>query len=372
MKNYNSGFFTKHKFHQSFTPSFINHNNLRIEDPSLILLIGQARAALAKLDMFSLHISNIELFIIMHTLKEATQSSKIEGTQTNIIEAVLPEANINDDRKDDWIEVQNYTRAMNEAQELLKKYPLSNRVIKKLHQTLLSGARGKRKTPGEFRRSQNWIGGSSISDATFVPPINDELPELLADLEQFIHNEEIALDPLIKAAIIHYQFETIHPFLDGNGRVGRLIIPLYLQSQNLITKPILYMSQFFEKHRALYYDKLMAVRISSDITNWVKFFLNGIIDTATIGVNALNQVVNLEKRNYEQIAGLTQYNDLKKLLANIYSSGGININTAMSLLNTSGSTARRRIKQLEELSILEKVTPNFYLHSDYLNIFEEL
>ena len=235
-------------------------------------LLSQADRHLGSLDTYSQYV-NIDLFIQMHIAKEATQSSKIEGTQTNIEEVFLTKEEIHNEKRDDWEEMHNYVSAMNEAVLLLHTLPFSSRLIKNTHKVLLQGVRGEHKLPGEFRTSQNWIGGASINDAVFVPPVHTSINELMSDIEKFANDDLNPLPDLLKIALIHYQFETIHPFLDGNGRVGRLLITLYLVNKGILKRPILYLSDFFERNRTLYYDNLQRVRTHNDINQWLSFFL---------------------------------------------------------------------------------------------------
>ena len=255
---------------------------------------------MGQLNSFAKLVPNVDLFIHLHITKEAVVSSKIEGTQTHFDEAFLQIENVTPERKDDWQEIQNYTEALNTAIEELKTLPISSRLILKTHQTLLQGVRGEKKTPGEYRRSQIWIGGKSLSDAVFIPPHHEDLSELMSDLENFIHNENIEIPLLIKAAIVHYQFETIHPFLDGNGRIGRLIIPLFLIEKNVLTKPLLYLSSYFEKEKNLYYENLTRVRTHNDMTQWIKYFLVGVAQTARQSAETLGNIISL-KAQHEQI-----------------------------------------------------------------------
>ena len=220
MQKFESGKYVSQGYYKSFSPNPINRPWV-IDDMEVITLLSKADRMLGRLDMYSEHIPNIELFISMHVMKEATQSSKIEGTQTEMEDALLDKEDVPLDKRDDWAEVHNYINAMNEAVSKLDSLPFSSRLIRMVHEVLMQGVRGENKTPGQYRVSQNWIGGSNINDAVFVPPVHTEIPELISDIEKFVHNEEINMPDLIKIAIIHYQFETIHPFLDGNGRTGR-------------------------------------------------------------------------------------------------------------------------------------------------------
>jgi len=271
IEHFKAGRWEKGMGFKSFVPNPIN-NQWTWENGELNTLLEKASAKLGELNSFSRLVPNIDLFIQLHVAKEAVISSRIEGTQTNIDEALLPESEVNPGRRNDWKEVNNYMRALNEATIALEKLPLSSRLLRKTHKILLDGVRGEHKLPGEFRNSQNWIGGNSISDATFIPPAKHHVEDLMSDLEKFLHNQEVKVPSIIKAGIAHYQFETIHPFLDGNGRIGRLLITLFLISQGMLNKPLLYLSIYFEKNKGLYYDNLMAVRERNNMLQWLKYF----------------------------------------------------------------------------------------------------
>jgi Fic family protein len=270
--------------------------------------------------------------------------------------------------------VRNYIDAVNMATGELKSLPLSNRLLKQAHAVLLRGVRGEHKQPGEFRTSQNWIGGSSLVDAVFIPPHPDNVPELMGDLEKFWHNEEITVPHLVRLAISHYQFETIHPFLDGNGRIGRLLVPLYMVHHGLLVKPALYLSDFFERNRASYYDALMRVRIAHDMIHWVRFFLTGVAETAAKGRDLFQRI--LELREEVEPAVLTlgkRANNARRALNFLYRKPIITAADLEHGLAISQPTANALIRSLEKLSILTETSGQqrgrTYAFERYLGLF---
>ncbi|MCY1526875.1 Adenosine monophosphate-protein transferase SoFic [compost metagenome] len=374
MLHFKSGQYINQGYYKSFQPTFI-HKEWLLNDMELLSLLSKADRQLGRLDMYSEHIPDIDLFISMHILKEATQSNRIEGTQTNIEEALLDKEEISQARKNDWEEVQNYIIAMHYAIERLKNIPFSSRLIRETHKTLLQDVRGAHKLPGEFRTSQNWIGGASINDAVFIPPIASSISELMGDLEKFTHDNEYALPDLIKIGIIHYQFETIHPFLDGNGRVGRLLITLYLVDKGILKKPILYLSDFFERYQTLYYDNLMRARTHNDLKQWLKFFLTGVMTTAENGVQTFADIFKLKTQSETAIQklGLRSHN-AQKVLNYLFTRPIVNISKVIAITGVSQRTAYNIISDLEKLNILEEMTgakkDKMYAFRQYLALFE--
>ena len=310
----------------------------------------------------------------MHVLKEATQSSKIEGTKTNIEEALLNKEDISKEKRDDWEEVQNYIIALNSAIENLEKLPFSSRLIRQTHGILMQGIRGEHKQPGNFRSSQNWIGGASINDAVFIPPVHPTVNDYMSDLEKFAHNDEFFLPELLKIAMIHYQFETIHPFLDGNGRVGRLMITVYLVEKNILKKPILCLSDFFERNRTLYYDNLMRVREKNDIVQWFKFFLVGVIETAKNSIETFDSILKLQKDIDSKLQTLGgRSNNAQLLLEYLYQHPLIDAAKAIKITKLSKPSVYKLIEELEQLRMLKEITGGKrgkqYLFIDYVKLF---
>ena len=354
--NFKSGNLIQRYQYKSFEPSKVNTEWL-IDNAELQLLLSQADIKLGELNAFSQLIPDVDFFIKMHILKEGTKSSKIEGTQTNIDDAVQKEENIEAEKKDDWLEVYNYVEAMNQSIKALDKLPLSNRLLKQAHKSLMQGVRGNRKTPGEFRKSQNWIGGASLRDAVFIPPHQDSVDDLMNDLEKFLHNENLVIPQLIKIGIAHYQFETIHPFLDGNGRIGRLLITLYLVSNDLLSKPTLYLSDFFEKHRSLYYDNLTRVRTHNDLVQWLKFFLEGMRATSENSIQTFKNIIKLRSEVEIKIAKLGKKQEMaREFLQHLYSNPMVDSSDVVKLFNINISTALRLIDDFVKLKILKEIT----------------
>jgi len=359
--------------YKSFEPTLI-HTQWHLDNDAVALLLSQADQKLGELNAFSQLIPDVDFFIKMHVLKEGTKSSKIEGTQTNIDEAVQKEEYINPEKKDDWQEVQNYVQAMNTAIAELNKLPLSNRLLKNTHKIILKGVRGTHKQPGEFRVSQNWIGGNSLVDAKFIPPHQDGVLEYMADLEQFIHSENSNLPHLIKIGILHYQFETVHPFLDGNGRIGRLLITLYLVSTGLLVKPTLYLSDFFEKNKEHYYDNLTVVRTKNDLVQWLKFFLEGIRVTAENSIQTFKDIIALRASVETKIITLGKKQMLaKNMLQYLYSEPITDMQSIATALNVSVPTVSRLLNDFVRLEILVELTGfkrnRVFAFEQYLKLF---
>lgn len=372
-EQFQAGVWKQQYQYKSFSPIPVNQE-WTWEDPTIHTLLEQANRALGELNAFSLIVPDIDLFIQMHVVKEAQTSSRIEGTQTGIDEALLPEEQIRPEKRDDWREVRNYIDAVNTAITELDTLPLSCRLLKQTHAILMRGVRGEHKQPGEFRNSQNWIGGSNLTDAVFIPPHPLEVPELMGDLEKFWHNDAIVVPHLVRLALSHYQFETIHPFLDGNGRIGRLMVPLYLVGHGLLVKPSLYLSDFFERNRASYYDALMRVRVSNDLIHWVRFFLTGIAETAAKGRDVFRQVLTLRTEVEAEVLTLGKRGATARSALNLlYRRPVVSAADLSAGLELSSPATNNLIKELIRLNILQEITGQqrgrVYAFERYLDLF---
>lgn len=357
-----------------FMPNFLPER-IDFDDPNINLLLEEATQALGELNAYAKLVPNVDYFIKMHEAKEATASSKIEGTQTEIDEAVMDEENISPERRDDWLEVQNYIKAMRFAISELERRPLATNLLRNTHRVLVSGARGEHKTPGEIRRTQNWIGGATIRDAHFVPPIPSAINELMEDLDHYWNDKALTTPLLIKAAISHYQFETIHPFLDGNGRLGRLTIVLFLIEKNKLSRPVLYLSDYFAKNRTQYYEALDAVRFNNDIERWIKFFLVAVSNTAKRSCDTLQKIIELKAKNDQAILALgKKAQSASRLLNAMYGSPIIDTNKATTITGTSATATNSTIACLENIGILKEITGfsrnRLYRYDDYVNLFK--
>ncbi|MGI6198627.1 MAG: Fic family protein [Candidatus Cloacimonadaceae bacterium] len=355
-EDFTSGVYRNQYQYKSFLPATINHE-WTWDDPRINVLLEKATKALGELNAFSLIVPDVDLFIHMHVIKEANTSSRIEGTKTEIDDVIKGVDSIEPEKRDDWQEVQNYVQAMNEAIQQLETLPLSLRLIRRTHEILMTSVRGEHKAPGEFRNSQNWIGGSSLADAAYIPPHVSDLPALLDDFERFLHNDKISVPHLIKCALAHYQFETIHPFLDGNGRIGRLLITLYLVSNNLLLKPTLYLSDFFEKHRDQYYDSLSRVRISNDIGQWVRFFLQAVIDTSEKGKKRFENILKLRmdiEGKLPELGGRAKNASI--VLRYLYQSPETTIKEILEHLSLNYNTVNSIVNSFVDMGILQETT----------------
>ena len=376
LEEYKSGNIIKAKSgYKYFLPTKINHAWI-LNDQKIIQLLEKAAIKLGELNSFSKLVPNIDLFIQLNINKEAVISSRIEGTKTEIDESFLDESDILPERKDDWKEVTNYTKAINQAIASLEKLPISSRLIKETHKILLNSVRGQEKCLGEFLISQNWIGGSSPADALFVPPSSEYIEDLMSDLEKFIHNNEIAVPELIKIAIAHYQFETIHPFLDGNGRIGRLLITLFLVDKKILTKPLLYLSAYFEENKSLYYDNLTFVRTKNDMKQWLQYFLVGIEKIATRSTENLSKVLEL-KKTLELIINKNfgkKSQNATILLLHLFEKPSLYVKEVQAITKLTYKAANYLVDDFVKAEILEEITGQsrnrVFIFRQYINLFK--
>ena len=324
-------------------------------DPSLILLLSQADSALSELSGLGAVVPNPDLLIAPYVKREAVASSRIEGTRADLSDLLLDE--IEPKRTppgSDVYEIRNYVAALNLGMRKLKNLPLAGRLVKEMHFVLMQGVRGKGMTPGEFRRSQNWIGppGSTLSDATYVPPPPQEMHECLKYWERFVHDRG-SLPDLIQCAIVHEHFEAIHPFLDGNGRIGRLIIALFLMERNRLSKPLLYLSAYIERHKREYYDLLQRIRTDGDWTNWIRYFLTAVRDTARSAIGQSQTILAVRDR-YR--AKLSKSHRALSLLDTLFINPYTTVTRAAYDLGVTPPTAQKTIDQLVRVKMLKEAT----------------
>lgn len=374
LSEYHSGRYEAQYEYQSFLPSTVNHPWI-VDDPALLELHSQADRALGELNAFSQLVPNVDFFIQMYVAREATYSSRIEGTQTNVEDAFKQADDVAPEQRDDWSEVQNYIQALNYAVGRLDTLPLSNRLLKETHAILLQGVRGESKQPGEFRSSQNWI-GVSLKHAVFVPPHHERVDELMGDLEKFLHDDRHHVSPLIKIAVAHYQFETIHPFLDGNGRLGRLLIPLFLASEQILMKPALYLSDYFERNKTVYVDHLMAVRQGHHMREWLVFFLYGVVETAQSSIAVFKGVLTLKERIDRDVLprfSARRQDNAQQLMRRLYQKPVIDVKAVAELLGTTVQTAGVFVRDLVEFGVLVEITGQrrnrLFVFREYLALF---
>jgi len=376
INDYKSGSYKQQYGYKSFMPESINHA-WTISNGEVQQLLSEADRALGELNAYSQLVPNVDFFIRMHITKEATQSSRIEGTRTNMEDALLEEQDIEPEKRDDWEEVQNYIEAINQAIEQLKELPFSNRLLKNTHKRLMHGVRGEIKQPGSYRNSQNWI-GVSLKNAVFIPPHQDEVTELMSDLELFLYNDQLKIPHLIKIAIAHYQFETIHPFLDGNGRLGRLMIALYLASFGLLHKPALYLSDYFERNKTKYVDHLMAVRESNHMKQWLIFFLYGVVETANNSIQVFRDILDLKEnleRNVLPHFSTRRQQNAQNLMDYLYQAPVVTVKTVTALLGVNTNTAAAMVNDFVKQGALYELTGKrrnrIFWFKDYVMIFND-
>ena len=362
--------------YKSFLPTPLQKVSLQEMDSDFYSLLAKTPRSLGRLDGISSRIPDIDLFVSMYVRKEALMSSQIEGTQATLDDILDPE--VEENQNADIADVLNYIRATNYAIARMDELPLCNRLLKETHEILLSGIRGGEKSPGEFRRSQNWIGpaGGTIKNASFIPPSPEDMSSAMSELEKYINEYDDSLDILIQAALIHYQFETIHPFLDGNGRIGRLLITLFLCQREVLTQPVLYISYFLKQNRIEYYDRLMEVRNKGNYEQWVRFFIKAIYQTSEDATQTIDKLVALRDKNRAAINSVGRSSkNVRKVFDYIEKSPIIDIRKTSAELTMPYSTVSRAVEKLCALGILqqtESVKRNrCFAYEEYLGILRK-
>lgn len=373
LESYNAGEYINMGDYKSFIPSKIDED-WSWNDSELNKLVSDANLQLGKLDGYAQQIPNVDLYIKMHVKVEANKSSRIEGKRTTLDEDLLSKDDIDPEKRDDWQEVQNYVDAMNYGIERINEIPISTRLIKEIHSILMKNVRGKDKNPGEYRTSQNWIGGSRPGNAVYVPPIASEINNCLNDLEKFINNDKINTPDLVKIAMIHYQFESIHPFLDGNGRTGRIIIPLYLLNKGIITTPCFYISNYIEENKNAYYDFLSRVRTNNDMISWIKFFLEATIETAKTARVKFQNILQFTKEVDQILPTLSvKYENAKKVIDFLYIQPKASRIEIIEKTKIPDSTVNGIINELMRVNLINEITGfsrnKVYQFTKYIELF---
>lgn len=346
------------------------------KDSELETLLSEANLALGRLDGVAEIVPDVDFLTLMYSRKEAAYSSQVEGTQATFADVLKAEADVVDEKAPyDVKEILNYISAMNYGLKRLRSLPLSLRLIREIHKTLLKGVRGEERQPGEFRKSQNWIGGPTINTASFVPSPANELKSLLSSFEKFLHDEE-PIPMLIKIGLIHSQFENIHPFLDGNGRIGRLLITFYLYQQKVLQKPLLYLSVYFKRHQKEYYLWLDRFHEKDDVEGWLKFFLTGVVETSKEGFTTAQKILQLRNVDNQKIAsfGRTTQNALL-ILDSLYKNPFITLRKMVSITGLSRSNAYYLLKRFEKADILHQLLDKtgqtkVFVHEKYFSLFD--
>jgi len=376
LKKFKAGTFKKTADYKTLIPTRINRPWV-CNEPYIHVLLEESNRRLGELNAFSRIVPNVDLFIKMHVVKEATQSSRIEGTKTQVVEDLMDKESLAPEKQDEWQEVHNYIAAMDTAIGMLKKLPLCNRMIRSAHGVLMEGVRGEGKAPGQFRKVQNWIGGRSPREAAHVPPEAQEVPDLMSDLEAFLNNKDLEIPHLIRIAMAHYQFETIHPFLDGNGRTGRLIIVLYLIQNGLLLYPTLYLSDYFEKKRREYFDCLSGVRSSGGMQQWLVFFLGAVIETCKTGCLTFDKVLKLRNDVDEEIrrAG-SKAKIIDLFFRSFFQNPILEMTNTTRMENIPNRTLRRLVDHYVERGFLVelsgKLRDRTYAFKRYIDLFKNV
>ena len=359
-----------------FIPAALPPHSPSIQyDDEMIYLISEANRYIGRLDEVTDTLISPSYFVYMYARKEATLSSQIEGTRATFSDLIKAEAGMADEVPNDVAEIENYVRATSYGFERLETLPLSLRLIREIHGILMEGVRGENKTPGEFRRSQNWIGGYSISTASYVPPSIDHLNDCLDSFEKFMHEND-RMSPLVKAALIQSQFEMIHPFLDGNGRVGRLLIAFYLAANDILHKPTLYLSKFIKRNQQAYYECLFNIHAKGDYETWIKFFLTGVIETAQEAVEIARSISALREEDLKKInaMGRTSENALV-IYEGLFDKPTISIEEATNKLDISVATSGRLLERLCEEGILSNLDnrkrKKVFIYKRYIDVFNK-